>query len=304
MSTYVETSSVPVASVHRCGTPCRLSTPDDRRAVVAGLSYLAPTGEKPVSYAYDPPAGVPRENCAYVSHDMPIADARRLAEGTSIDREGFELWDAPSAVKDFFDEDAVCSIYYAEAAELALAVTGGQRAYVFDHLVRRREPRRAMLTFGRRGEDGVAAANGRIHNDYTETSGRSRLHRVLTDPAVAAKVRRYSIVNVWRSIKGPVLDTPLAVCDARTVLAADLVSGDVRYPRRTGEIYLALHSPQHRWSYFSAMDRHEALVFKQFDAQVSGVARFTLHAAFDHPQAPTDAPCRESIELRCLVVYE
>jgi hypothetical protein len=226
MSTYVETSSVPVASVHRCGTPCRLSTPDDRRAVVAGLSYLAPTGEKPVSYAYDPPAGVPRENCAYVSHDMPIADARRLAEGTSIDREGFELWDAPSAVKDFFDEDAVCSIYYAEAAELALAVTGGQRAYVFDHLVRRREPRRAMLTFGRRGEDGVAAANGRIHNDYTETSGRSRLHRVLTDPAVAAKVRRYSIVNVWRSIKGPVLDTPLAVCDARTVLAADLVSGE------------------------------------------------------------------------------
>jgi hypothetical protein len=235
---------------------------------------------------------------------MPIADTRSLAEGTSIDREGFELWHAPSAVKDFFDEDAVRSVYYAEAVELALAVTGAKRAYVFDHLVRRREPQRAALTFGRRGEDGVAAANGRIHNDYTEASGRSRLHRVLSDPAMAAKVRRYSIVNVWRSIKGPVLDTPLAVCDARTVLASDLVSSDVRYPRRTGEIYLALHSPLHRWSYFSAMDRHEALVFKQFDAQVSGVARFTLHAAFDHPQPPADAPCRESIELRCLVVYE
>jgi hypothetical protein len=307
MSTFVEPSlmsSTSLKCVQRRGASACLSTSDERRAVVAGLSYLAPTGERPVSYAYDPPVGVPRENCAYVLHDMPIADTRSLAEGTSIDREGFELWHAPSAVKDFFDEDAVRSVYYAEAVELALAVTGAKRAYVFDHLVRRREPQRAALTFGRRGEDGVAAANGRIHNDYTEASGRSRLHRVLTDPAMAAKVRRYSIVNVWRSIKGPVLDTPLAVCDARTVLASDLVSSDVRYPRRTGEIYLALHSPLHRWSYFSAMDRHEALVFKQFDAQVSGVARFTLHAAFDHPQPPADAPCRESIELRCLVVYE
>lgn len=74
--------------------------------------------------------------------------------------------------------------------------------------------------------------------------------------------------------------------------------------RRSERASAGATAPQHRWSYFSAMDRHEALVFKQFDAQVSGVARFTLHAAFDHPQAPTDAPCRESIELRCLVVYE
>jgi hypothetical protein len=310
MSTFAEpslgfsSSSPPSPLLHPRGTPVRSSTPGDRQAVVAGLSYLAPTAQRPVSYAYDPPAGEPRENCAYVSHAMPITDARSLAGGASIHREGFELWDAPSAVKDFFDEEAVRSTYYAEAAELALAATGAQRAYVFDHLVRRREPRRAALTFGRRGEDGVAAANGRIHNDYTEASGRSRLARVLTDPALAAQVRRYSIVNVWRSIKGPVLDTPLAVCDARTVLAADLVSSDVRYPRRTGEIYVALHSPLHSWSYFSAMDRHEALVFKQFDAQMSGVARYTLHAAFDHPQAPADAPPRESIELRCLVVYE
>ena len=52
------------------------------------------------------------------------------------------------------------------------------------------------------------------------------------------------------------------------------------------------------------MDRHEALVFKQYDSQVSGVARFTPHAAFDHPDTLLDAPLRESIELRCLVIYE
>ena len=117
-------------------------------------------------------------------------------------------------------------------------------------------------------------------------------------------MRRYCIVNIWRSIKGPVLDTPLAVCDARSVMAKDLVNAEVRYPRRTGEIYLATHSPAHRWSYFSAMDRHEALVFKQYDSQLSGVSRYTPHAAFDHPDAPADAPLRESIEARCLVVFE
>lgn len=280
------------------------SSSEDRPSVVAGLSYLKPTAERPCSYAYEPPPGVPWENCEYELHKMHIEDARSVPDRTSIDREGFELWDAPSAVTDFLDENAVRTTYYREASELALAVTGARHAYVFDHLVRRCEPERVALTFGRRGASGLAAANGRIHNDYTEASGRRRLDLVLTDPEVAARVKRYSIVNVWRSIKGPVVDTPLAICDARTLVAADLVSSEVRYPRRTGEIYLAVHSPLHRWSYFSEMDRHEALVFKQYDSQISGVARFTPHAAFDHPHTPPGTPLRESIELRCLVVYE
>jgi hypothetical protein len=127
---------------------------------------------------------------------------------------------------------------------------------------------------------------------------------VLTDPRAASGVGRYAIVNIWRSIKGPVLDTPLAVCDARSVSAADLVVSEVRYPDRSGEIYLLRHSRRHRWFTFPAMDRHEALVFKQYDSQVSGAARYTPHAAFDHPDTPADAPLRESIEVRCLVVYE
>jgi hypothetical protein len=271
--------------------------------IVAGLSYLKPTTERPYSYAYEPPSGVPWENCEYELRWMPIADARSARDDLSIDREGFELRDSPTAVKDFFDEEAVRTIYYAEAAELALAVTGAGQAHVFDHLVRRREQDRGALTFGRRGTTKVAAANGRIHNDYTEASGLKRLGLVLEDVERAARVGRYAIVNVWRSIKGRVLDTPLALCDARTVSARDLVTSEVRYPRRTGEIYLLTHASRHRWSYFSEMDRDEALVFKQYDSQVSGVARFTPHAAFDHPAMPRDAPLRESIELRCLVVY-
>ncbi|KQW49529.1 MULTISPECIES: CmcJ/NvfI family oxidoreductase [unclassified Roseateles] len=270
----------------------------------AGLNYLKPTAERPYSYVCEPPPGMPWENCGYALHHTLIADARQASERPCLEREGFALWDAPTTVIDFLNEAAVKAIYYQEAAELALAATGARQAYVFDHLVRQREAGRSPLSFGRSARAAMAAANGRIHNDYTEASGRRRLTLVIDDVQAAARVRRYGIVNIWRSIKGPVLDTPLAVCDARTVRAADLVESEVRYPRRTGEIYVAKHSQRHRWSYFPEMDRHEALVFKQYDSRLSGVARFTLHSAFDLPEIPPDAPLRESIELRCLVVYE
>jgi hypothetical protein len=66
--------------------------------------------------------------------------------------------------------------------------------------------------------------------------------------AQAAQLRnsRYSSVNVWRSIGGPVLDTPLALCDARSIGIADLVCAEVRYPQRTGEIYLLRHAARLR----------------------------------------------------------
>jgi len=273
-------------------------------SVVAGLAYLKPTSERPYHYTYEPENGAPWQNCEYDVRAMRITDARSFSARPLVHREGFELWDAPSAVTDYGDERAITKTYYEEMADLACAVTGATHAYVFDHLVRKREPGRPALTFGRRGGGVKAAANGRIHNDYTEESGRKRLGLVLKDAGALAAVERYSIVNVWRSIKGPILDTPLAVCDSQTLSATDLVSSEVRYPTRTGEIYLLTHSPRHRWSYFSAMDRHEALIFKQYDSQVSGVARYTPHAAFDLPNTPPDAPLRESIEIRCLVVYE
>lgn len=272
--------------------------------VMAELSYIKPTKTRPCSYTYSPPPGVPWESAEHDCRMMPILDGRLAPTRPSIEREGFELRDAPTAVGDFTNPEAIATTYYREAAELVRLVTGAKEAYVFDHLVRRRGPKKAALTFGKRSDDGLAAANGRIHNDYTEASGRRRLELVLTDPITVAGIHRYSIINIWRPIRGPVLDTPLALCDARTFAAKDLVVGEVKYPQRTGEIYFATHSNAHRWSYFPEMSRHEALVFKQYDSQISGVSRFTPHAAFDLPDVPPGVPPRESIELRCLVTYQ
>jgi len=269
---------------------------------------MLPTQEQPFNYAFEPPAGTPWENYEQDPRIVSIYDSRCERAPASIEVEGFELWDAPCTAIDFSDRDAVIRHYYPELIELAIAATGARHAYVFDHLVRQQAGVARELGFGRAAKSRVAAANGRVHNDYTEASGRRRLGMVLGDAVGdgAGNIRyaRYSIVNIWRSIKAPVLDTPLAVCDARTIAAQDLVEAQVRYPNRLGEIYLVTHSPKHRWSYFPHMDLNEALVFKQYDSQLSGVARYTPHAAFVHPHAPEDAVARVSIEARCLVLYD
>lgn len=270
--------------------------------VWAALNYLADDARDPVSYAFEPPPGTPWESARYTAQRSFIADAGRLAD-LSIDSNGFQLVDAPTAVRNFDDADEITSTYYAEAVELALALTGGTHAYVFDHLVRERDAARVPLDFGRTVRGTTPAANGRIHNDYTEASGRRRFSMVLRDADLIAYAQHFSILNIWRSLRGVVQDTPLAVADARSVAADELVRGEVRYPRRNGEIYLLRHHPRHRWYYFADMQASDALVFKQFDSRTDGVARFTPHSAFDLPEIPPSAPLRKSLELRCLVVH-
>ncbi len=270
--------------------------------VPGALNYLGKAPARPVSYLFEPPEGTPRENCEYDARTVPIRDARVMASSLSLDRNGFELWEAPSRVGDFRDESKVVERYYPEAAELALLATGGTRAHVFDHLVRLRELGEPTMTLGARPGSSHPGPAGRVHNDYSEASGAKRFGLVLEGQSPRG---RYCIVNLWRSIRRtPVLDTPLAVCDARTVDPADLVASEIRYPSRTGEIYLVRHNPAYAWAYFSAMERDEVLVFKQYDSDQEGVARFTPHAAFDLPNVPTGWPPRHSIEIRCLVTFE
>ncbi|MBV8190374.1 MAG: methyltransferase [Alphaproteobacteria bacterium] len=271
--------------------------------MTVGLAYLAPMTARPYNYMFEPPPGTAWQNCEYRLHRVAVADARAIGSRPDVDVEGFELCAAPSSVTDFRDEGAIRRQYYGEAAELAKHVTGADHAYVFDHQVRQREAGRPALTFGRTGDGSRPGAAGRIHNDYTEASGHRPFGLVDMDDAVRAGTRRFAIVNVWRSIAGKVLDTPLALCDARTVPPDDLVAADLVYPNRRGELYLMRHSPHHRWVYFPEMDIEEALVFKQYDSLVNGVARFTPHTAFDLPHVPLDAPLRQSIEIRCLVTY-
>ncbi len=271
--------------------------------ITGKLNYLVPDTETPTHYTFTPPEGIPWENVEYEAREVEIRDARLAS--TQLDVQGFELWEAPSEVRNFDNVTEVRSVYYPEIERLVKLATGANRAIVFDHLVRQRRTESEPLDFGRR-EEGVSVvpANGRIHNDYTEASGSRRLEMVIDELQARQSICRFSIVNVWRSIGDPVIDTPLAVCDSQSISTLDLVQARVIYPKREGEIYVLKHSSRHRWYYFPDMYHTEALIFKQYDSELTGVSRFTPHAAFQNPLGVAHQKPRKSIEVRCLVVHD
>jgi hypothetical protein len=125
-------------------------------------------------------------------------------------------------------------------------------------------------------------------------------------PAAEAEAllrRRFAVIQVWRPIGAPVLQAPLAICDAQSIAPEDLIETDLKYQDRTGEVLQLAFNPDHRWYYFPDMERNEAMVFKCYDSLTDGRSRFTAHTAFDDPNSPPDAPERVSIESRALAFF-
>jgi hypothetical protein len=266
--------------------------------VTAQLSYIVPTADKPHSYMYEPPPGVPQISASYEKHSAVIRNMRPIARRISLDAEGFQLLDHRSSVRNFFDEDELRGTYYAEVERLVAEATGAKRVLVFDHTVRRRL-------------DEIEAPAGRparipiprVHIDYTLKSGPQRVRDLLPDEAPTLLRGRFSVINIWRPIRGPLEDAPLALCDARSVAPGDLIASDLLYRDRIGETYNVRYDPAHRWFYAPRMSRDEVLLFRCYDSAEDGRARFVPHAAFQDPTAPPTAIPRESIELRTLVFY-
>jgi hypothetical protein len=118
---------------------------------------------------------------------------------------------------------------------------------------------------------------------------------------------RFVHFNVWRALSVPPQDVPLAVCDARSVgaedlLLADAVFDEVGKPDWSFEGLVVAHNPLHRWQYFSDMHVGEALIFKTYDSDPAR-ARCVPHVAFDNPICPPDAPPRMSIEMRATAFW-
>jgi hypothetical protein len=274
--------------------------PVDRPLLAASFNYLQPMKDRAVNYAMEPPAGVPRSNVVPDPHRVDIYDGRAI--DASVDREGFALVEHRSAVRDFFNDEEVRSVYYPEAERLLKAQTGASRVFIFDHTTRRRSPDE-VLDSGRRGEGQPRGPVGRVHVDHTERSGPQRVRDLLGDDAEALLKHRFAVVNIWRPTKGPLEDAPLGVCDARSVAPQDLVETDLVYRNRTGETYSVTYSPRHRWYFYPHMRTDEALLLKCYDSR-KDVARFSPHSAFENSLAPANAPLRESIELRAFLFFE
>jgi hypothetical protein len=265
------------------------------------MSFLGHVEGKPVFH------GRQREldNLPLVEREVDIEDARPRQASFSLDTHGFQLIRHQTAVTDFLDPVQVRTIYRDELQALIVALTGADWAVALSSSVVRRSERAKRYAL-----DGTTVPGRFAHCDYSPNAAGSRFwaESVLSEERLTACLQgRYAIYNIWRTFSKPPQDTPLAICDARTMRAEDCVfcdcvmdaegKSDFRF-----ENSVFRYCATQRWYYFSNMCRDEALVFKGFDSdvrQAGGVA----HCAFDDPRCPTHAAGRESIDERVLACF-
>lgn len=133
------------------------------RNITATLHYLKRGVEKPTYYRIDPPPGVPQWNGIDDEREVRIEDARGRESEFTLDRNGFALVKAPTAVADFYDAEEIRRIYYPEIEQLLRATLGASRVFVFDHNVRNA------------GRAGLAPPSRQVHNDHTVNSAPRRV---------------------------------------------------------------------------------------------------------------------------------
>ncbi|MCG8414077.1 MAG: methyltransferase [Pseudomonadales bacterium] len=268
------------------------------KSVRANIRYVAPTAEKPIYYASEggAEAELSIEHAEFSDREITILDARTQLEDASLDQHGFSLVSHATKIEDFHKLNGELDAYEKEISALVLAATSANSVHIFDHT-------RRSDSADVRGQHQIRETASIIHNDYTDYSAKKRLRDLLPGEAEIRLQKRFAIVNVWRTIAGPVFRNPLACCDATTLDAEDLIASERRAKDRIGELELVRYSSRHRWFYYPEMQRDEALLIKTFDSLAEGVARRSVHTAFENPLAPKDAPPRESMESRMLVFY-
>lgn len=266
-------------------------------AIEAMLHYLEEGSEKPASYGGIRQAVADQQRKGnYLEHKMTIYNARAIVDRLSLEREGFIFVNHETRMNNFYDEAEVRDLYYRETEELVKKTSGAKRVVVFDHTLRSADP-------ATREEKQISGPVRNAHNDYTDWSGPQRVRDLLPDEAEELLKHRFAIVQTWRPINKPVQREPLAIADARSIGTKEMVTTARIYPDRVGETAHMTFNPDHVWYYFPNMQRNEAIVFKTFDSARDGRARWTAHCAFDDPTSRSEAPPRESIEMRTLAFF-
>ncbi|RDW56346.1 hypothetical protein BP5796_13251 [Coleophoma crateriformis] len=143
------------------------------------------------------------------------------------------------------------------------------------------------------------------HNDVTFDSGPVIINRYLSAEEKAMYLRpgfRFQIINTWRSLVEELEDRPLALCDSRTIEANDLIAADRIIPDRVGEVYYLKYNKNHKWYWLSKQNPDELFVFVMYDTVSGDNARFCPHVSISNTLAPANAPYRQSVETRSIVV--
>tara|TARA_R110002072_G_scaffold51389_10_gene137971 strand:- start:29 stop:847 length:819 start_codon:yes stop_codon:yes gene_type:complete len=238
----------------------------------------------------------------------------RLAQLPDWQECGFELMQHPSVVSDWRDDSAIVEQHYDEIRALATKLTGCDFALVGGHIKRGPEQQKLHSDFGP-----IAF----VHSDFAESYGDLMRQYYSADTPEAAlglsksgatvddvkQCGRLMIIQFWRNLGEPKMDTPLAFCDARTVSKSDLRPFPVQDYGGAGFDFETLGiapSDAHTWYAFPEMNRDEVAVFRTYDSDriESDKPYWTPHSAFSDPDVEPGHPSRLSLELRATCLFK
>src|ERR1700730_12564217 len=151
------------------------------KTLTSTLHYLIRGTEKPASDRIEPPPGVPLWNGIDDPREVTIEDARGREAEFTLDRNGFALVKAPTAVADFYSPEEIKRVYYPEVERLVRAKLGASRVFVFDHNVRNAT------------RPGMPMPSRQVHNDHTVKSAPRRVRDHLGADAEGLLKTRFDI---------------------------------------------------------------------------------------------------------------
>jgi hypothetical protein len=256
------------------------------------------------------------------AHTLEVHDARRLlpqdADILLPESAGSTVVSHVSSITDWSNEELLASTYVDEVFTLLKELTGAEHVFLggphalHSRLEGSQKQESQPIHYlhndytGNMKEAYVCALNGE-EPDQSWTmeeklatsfvSGNDVPDRMKAAGLTAERLaeRRMVVLNTWRNTSDePVRRCPLAVADKRTIKSGDGCGGVV------GRVGLVRREGQ-EFYYYPGLTREELLVFIGYDSDAKEHAP-CVHAAFEDLNSPADAPPRQSIELRCVLV--
>ncbi|KAK5049941.1 hypothetical protein LTR84_004060 [Exophiala bonariae] len=271
--------------------------------VTAPLAFLSRlplyTYQKP--YIVIPPKGSGEkpaeqrrlENLEFSQVPVIINDMRMRKE-SSLSVNGFQKFDHPFGP---FDLDEASVLAYRGQTESILREILDAEAY-------RRNSPLEVLELDVNDPLLVEGPPTGVH-DLTYDHAPKILRTLLKEHGKAQYLKpgsRIRVVNTWRPMVSKLEDRPLAFCDFRTVDPNDAIPTDRVYPHRSTELYYFHHNENQRWYWLPGQTPDETLMMLMYDTHPDGGAEYCPHVSFPNPLAAADAPPRESVETRSIVI--
>ncbi|EME42540.1 hypothetical protein DOTSEDRAFT_155389 [Dothistroma septosporum NZE10] len=258
--------------------------------------------EEPYAFRYQADGLEKLTNMETELVDVDVRDLRGQEQNANLDDCGFEVWKLRSSMlyEQFDDPDAINSIYVAEVKKHLMEASGTDHIEIIRVRVRRRHPQ-----FPKSSGEAYAhhQPSTAAHIDTTRDSATTMAQRYGDEVTKASSTRHFKILNLWKPLRGPVQDWPLAVCDARTVKhERDVAEATILHQDRKNHNCQVHFDEDQQWYYLRHQDPHEVLVFRQYDSRFdsnNGVP----HSSFASPATPESAPARESVEVMAILYF-